>query len=307
MKTLFKIGDEVSWDSSVGTVSGIVEQVVLDGLIPKISIDIATTKTTPGYLIKLANRQDDVFVGKLHSDLREPKTEVAVTEVAPDRHDTLPYLTKPQLAKLNKFRPSGFPLIADETMVAISFVVADNLINRSKGKWTEKDLAKMAKMLDRMGLPHILNHNWESVEDVQGIIIEAKLVKSKPPSELVDALQNGELNRQIVKNEEFVQVVATVAFPANSGIVDKLKIGLGRAVSLGGFSFKDYVCPLCNTSFSFKNCPHYIPDSWTEWDADPSLVAPYYIRDGLYDLGELSTVVIANLPGASLVTAGNGV
>lgn len=307
MKSLFKIGDEVSWDSSVGTVSGIIEQVVLDGLIPKISIDIAATKTAPGYLIKLANRQDNIFVGKLHSDLREPKTEVSVTEVASDRRDTLPYLTKQLLSKLNNFRPAGFPLIAEEQMVAVYFVVEDKLINRSKGKWAEKDLVKMAKMLDQMGLPHILNHNWEAVEDVQGIIIEANLVRSKPPAELLDALQNGELNRQIVKGEEFVQVVATVAFPANSGIVDKLKIGLGRAVSLGGFSFKDYVCPVCNTSFSFKNCPHYIPDSWTEWDADPALVAPYYIRDGLYDLGELSTVVIANLPGASLVTAGNSI
>lgn len=307
MKNIFKVGDEVSWDSSVGTVSGTIEQVVLDGLIPKISIDIPATKNAPGYLIKLTNRQDNVFVGKLHSDLREPKTEISVTEITPDRPDALPYLTKQQLAKLNKFRPVGFPLIADEQMVAVSFVVADNLINRSKGKWAEKDLDKMAKMLDRMGLPHILNHNWEAVEDVQGIIIEAKLLKSKPSTELVDVLQNGELNRQIVKNEEFMQVIATVAFPANSGIVEKLKIGLGRAVSLGGFSFKDYVCPICNTSFSFKNCPHYIPDSWTEWDADPSLVAPYYIRDGLYDLGELSTVVIANLPGASLVTAGDSV
>lgn len=304
MKNLFRVGDKVVWDSSVGTVSGIVQEIILEGLIPNISVDIATKKDAPGYLIKLADRQENVFVGKLHSDL---KTEPLVAESVTNQDNSLPYLTKQQLAKLNKFRPANFPLIADEQMVAVLFVVADNLINRSKGKWVEKDLVKMAKMLDTMGLPHILNHNWEAVEDVQGIIIEGSLVKSEPSIELVNALQNGELNRQIVKKEEFVQVIATVAFPVDSGIVNKLKIGLGRPVSLGGFSFKDYVCPLCNTSFSFKNCPHYIPDSWTEWDADPALVAPYYIRDGLYDLGELSTVVIANLPGASLVTAGNSV
>lgn len=303
MKNLFRIGDKVVWDSSVGTVSGIVEEIILDGLIPRISVDIATAKDTPGYLIKLASRQD-VFVGKLHSDL---KPETLATQIIVSQDGGLPYLTEQQLAKLNKFRPANFPLIADKQMVAVSFVVADNLVNRGKGKWVEKDLVKMTKMLDSMGLPHILNHNWEAVEDVQGIIIEASLVNPEPPAELVDVLQNSELNRQIVKKEGFMQVVATVAFPADSEIIDRLRIGLGRAVSLGGFSFKDYVCPLCNTSFSFKNCPHYIPDSWTEWDADPAFIAPYYIRDGLYDLGELSTVVIANLPGASLVTAGNGI
>lgn len=303
MKNLFRIGDKVVWDSSVGAVSGIVEEIILDGLIPRISVDITTAKDSPGYLIKLAGRRD-VFVGKLHSDL---KHEILAAQAVISQDESLPYLTEQQLAKLNKFRPANFPLIADKQMVAVSFAVADNLVNRGKGKWVEKDLVKMTKMLDSMGLPHILNHNWEAVEDVQGIIIEAGLVKSEPPTELVDILQNSELNRQIVKNEGFIQVIATVAFPADSAIVNKLKIGLGRAVSLGGFSFKDYVCPICNTSFSFKKCPHYIPDSWTEWDADPALVAPYYIRDGLYDLGELSTVVIANLPGASLVTAGNSI
>jgi len=303
MKNLFRIGDIVTWDSSIGIVSGIVEKVILEGLIPKISVDIATTKDTPGYLIKLTDKQEDVFVGKLHSDL---KTETLVTETV-EENGVLPYLTEQQLSKLNKFRPSNFPLIDNKEMVAVSFVVADNLINRSKGKWVEKDLIKMTKMLDTMGLPHILDHDWEEVEDVQGIIIEASLVKPEPPTELVNALQNSELNRQIIKKEGFIQVIATVAFPVDSETIDRLRIGLGRAVSLGGFSFKDYVCPICNTSFSFKNCPHYIPDSWTEWDTDPALIAPYYIRDGLYDLGELSTVVIANLPGASLVTAGNSI
>lgn len=303
MKNLFRIGDIVIWDSSIGIVSGIVEKVILEGLIPNISVDIATTKNSPGYLIKLTDKREDVFVGKLHSDL---KTETLVTETV-EENGVLPYLTEQQLSKLNKFRPSNFPLIGNKEMVAVSFVVADNLINRSNGKWVEKDLVKMTKMLDTMGLPHILDHDWEEVEDVQGIIIEASLVKPEPPTELVNALQNSELNRQIIKKEGFIQVIATVALPVDSEIIDRLRIGLGRAVSLGGFSFKDYVCPICNTSFSFKNCPHYIPDGWTEWDADPALIAPYYIRDGLYDLGELSTVVIANLPGASLVTAGNSI
>lgn len=306
MKNLFEVGDKVSWDSSVGVVNGTIKQVVLDGVIPNISVDIVVTKDTPGYLIEFTKNQDNVFVGKLHSDLQKIEGGNLIVEVLPDSQ-SLPFLTQKQLAKLNKFRPRGFPLITDQELVGVPFVVADNLINRGKGKWVEKDLRKMVKMLDNWGLPHIFNHDWDVVEAVQGIVIEAELVKSEPPSELVDLLQNSELNREIVKSEGFMQVIATVAFPVDSGIVNKLRIGLGRAVSLGGFSFKDYVCPICNTSFSFKNCPHYIPDSWTEWDADPALVAPYYIRDGLYDLGELSTVVIANLPGASLVTAGNSI
>lgn len=305
MKNLFRIGDKVVWDSSIGTVNGVVEEIILEGLIPRISVDIATAKNTPGYLIKLADRQEEVFVGKLHSDL---KHETLVAETVVSQDESLPYLTKQQLTKLNKFRPSGFPSIPVEQMISVSFVAADNLVNRSKGKWREKDLKLIAKMLDSQGLPHIIDHNWDNVAEAQGIIIEAKTVKTADaPIELVNVLQNEGLNYKIVKEEGYIQVIATVAFPVESNTVKRLSMGIGRAVSLGGFSFKDYVCPACNTSFSSKNCPHYIPDSWTEWDVDPALVAPYYIRDGLYDLGELSTVVIANLPGASLVTVGNSI
>lgn len=307
MKTLFKIGDEVSWDSSVGTVNGVIEQVVLEGLIPKIGINVATTKTTPGYLIKLANRQDDVFVGKLHSDLQEQKTEVLAIDAKSDNLDTFPRLTKQQLAKLNKFRPLGFPPVPSEQMTVVSFFVADNLVNRGRGKWMEKDLVVLAKMLDTMGVPHTLDHDWEDIAKTQGLVIEGKIVKEKTaPDNLISAAGNKKLNSEIVKKEGFLQVLATVAFPIDSPIVQRLGMGIGRAVSLGGFAFEDYVCPICETSFTYKNCPHYIPGCWDAWGEDPSLVAPYYIRDGLYDLGELSSVLIANLPGATAVV-GNGV
>lgn len=307
----FKVGDRVCWESAVGKTTGRIFEIFDRGLIPGISLDIEANPQNLGYLIELDTpSRKGVVVGKTASDLKFAIPAIVETEKEiPDSIITgvFPSLTQQQLAKINQFIPDGFPPVNHEKLTVVKFTVADNLVNRGRGKWREKDLIILAKMLDTMGVPHTLDHDWENIEKTQGLVIEGKIVKEKTaPDNLVSAAGNKQLNSEIIKKEGFVQVLATVAFPIDSPIVQRLGMGIGRAVSLGGFAFEDYVCPICETSFTYKNCQHYIPGGWDAWGEDPNLVAPYYIRDGLYDLGELSSVLIANLPGATAVV-GNGV
>lgn len=308
----FKIGDRVCWESAAGRATGRISESFDSGLIPKISINIEASPQNLGFLIELdSSSQSGVIVGKNASDLKlaipalvETEKEVSGSIIT----GTFPALNEQQIAKINQFIPAGFPLItADNKITVVKFIVADNLVNRGRGKWREKDLIVLAKMLDTMGIPHTSDHDWEDMEKTQGLVIAGEIFKNEKASDsLISAAGNKKLNSEIVKKEGFVQVIATVAFPIDSLIVQRLSMGVGRAVSLGGFAFEDYVCPICETSFIHKNCPHYIPGGWDAWDEDPILVAPYYIRDGLYDLGELSSVLIANLPGATAVV-GNSI
>ena len=307
----FKIGDRVSWESAAGKTTGRIFEIFDSGLIPGIHLDIKASPQNLGYLIELdtPNRKG-VVVGKMASDLKFTIPAIVETEeIIPGSIITgvFPSLTQQQIAKVNQFIPAGFPPVNPEELTVVKFTVADNLVNRGRGKWREKDLVVLAKMLDTMGVPHTLDHDWEDIAKTQGLVIEGKIVKEKTaPDNLISAAGNKKLNSEIVKKEGFLQVLATVAFPINSLIVQRLSMGIGRAVSLGGFAFEDYLCPICETSFTYKNCPHYIPGDWDAWGEDPNLVAPYYIRDGLYDLGELSSVLIANLPGSTAVV-GNGI
>ncbi|MEG3875799.1 hypothetical protein QT972_00245 [Microcoleus sp. herbarium7] len=302
MKT-YKIGDLVAWDSAIGTITGKIKDSFDSGLIPGIQAKINCSFENPGYLIELENSdRQGILIGKNASDLRLEVFNDLNLEVT-----TFPKLSLQQISKLNQFIPAGFPKPNPEDLTVIDFVVADNLVNRGRGKWREKDLIILAKMLNTMGIPHTLDHDWEDIEKTQGLVIEGKIFKNTiAPENLVSSAGNKDLNSEIVKKEGFVQVIAAVVFLIDSPIVQRLSMGIGRAVSLGGFAFEDYVCPICETSFTYKNCPHYIPGGWDAWREDPNLVAPYYIRDGLYDLGELSSVLIANLPGATAVV-GNGI
>lgn len=312
MKTL-GINEVVRWDSAIGIAEGKIVKVVKRGKVPDVAIDISASVDNPAYQIELLRdgQSTGIFIGKHHSDLSVVSpVEIKMVAEMPESEDEeetdlFPPLTQAQADKINKYRPKGAKEILPNEMVVIEFVAADNLINRGRGKWREKDLKKMVDFFNSLGIPFISDHDWENIKKTLGIVIEGRLLKTPfPPNEILSAAGNKDANTEIVRKEGgYIQAIATVALPVDSDAIERLRYGMGRSVSLGGFSFRDYICPICETSFSDKNCPHYIPDYWAMWEAeDPSLIAPYYIRDGLYDVGELANVVIPNLPGAIAVS-----
>jgi hypothetical protein len=209
--------------------------------------------------------------------------------------------TPEQLEKINSYTPDNMePLEAIEVGV-VQIIATDNLLNRSWGKWGVEELPKLAALLP--GLPYILNHDWNKVEGSQGLIFDARVEKyENAPDYILKAANNGAMNREIFAKEKYQALITDVAFPIKSPALEMTRFGMLQRVSLGGFMYTKQVCPLCNISFSDEECPHFPPEPM--WGLTPQYdprVAPYYIRAGVYDLGELSAVIIPNIPGAAVV------
>jgi hypothetical protein len=205
---------------------------------------------------------------------------------------------KNQLSKIKKYLPSGTVIDAEE-LVYCTFIATDNLVSRRLSKWGIDELEPLANLL--LGLPFTLNHEWGEVEESQGFIFDARIIEEDaPPTDILNAAGNGDNNRQIVKNEGYCYIECDVCFPAYSPIISGIKYGIFKYVSLGGFVYEDHVCPICECSFDDKRCSHYLPGDWTMNTSDRMNTAPYYIRSSVYDLGELSLVLIPNIPGAKV-------
>ncbi|MBE9178609.1 hypothetical protein IQ268_08560 [Oculatella sp. LEGE 06141] len=208
-----------------------------------------------------------------------------------------------QLELINQHVPQGMePLTADEVIV-LSFVAANNLVTRNIGTWTEPDLYKMADMLP--GLPATLDHDWGDVGKVVGRVLEAEVQKSATaPKEVLDRAGYFAWNKKIVDRDGLVQTVCNIYFELNSSVIQGLRFGRLREVSVGGFNFTMLGCPHCKTSFADEKCPHLIPNPWMDLN-DPEvrkLTAPYYERIGLIDLLEISLVATPAAPNAGVIT-----
>lgn len=206
-----------------------------------------------------------------------------------------------QLAKINRYVPDGMPSLNADEVYTISIRVADNLLNRSYGKWRVMDLHKMADLI--VGVPTTLDHDAESVAKAWGRVYDARVVSSTSAPGGVELMAgNGSLNQGIVAMEGYQEMVADAYFDAKSPIFDDFRFGRYSEVSLGGFRISDMVCPLCMDSFFGDKCPHYIPGSYSSmWADSEDEIAPYYIRTGLFDVMELSCVLTPNLPGAGVL------
>lgn len=71
------VGDKVSWNSSGGTARGVVRQVVREGKVPNIPVDITGTKEEPAARIELLDEEGKPrgeFVGHKLSTLRKSDT-----------------------------------------------------------------------------------------------------------------------------------------------------------------------------------------------------------------------------------------
>lgn len=208
--------------------------------------------------------------------------------------------TDKQLALINQFIPSGSSPMTVSDVVTIPFVAADNLVNRSLDCWNVASLKSMAQQLP--GLPMTLDHDWEDTSKEWGRIYSAEFVRSQTaPESAIDRAGNAKSNRQIIAKHGFNQVIFEVFAPVDSPVVRALKHGHSGGVSTGGFQFVDYFCPICDTSFYDQKCPHVPPDRWMGITEDDPDVAPYAIRTGLFDIGEVSIVTMPNLPNAGIL------
>lgn len=209
--------------------------------------------------------------------------------------------TADQLKVINSYMPSGAASLTAESTTVVSFVAADNLLSRSLDRWDPDCLATMAERLP--GLPALLDHDWEDTSKEWGRIFAAEVVRiDKASAELLDQAGNLEQNRKIVSKEGLVRVVFSVFSANDSPVVKALRRGHSGKISTGGFRFRDYWCPICDTSFSDPDCPHIPPyPGWGIYPDEEDGIAPYATRIGLYDIGEASIVTIPNLPNAGII------
>lgn len=217
--------------------------------------------------------------------------------------------TSEQLNKINRFRPKGTPPIEATEVISIPFVASDNLVSRSLGAWDIDSLHSMAKLFPGRALT--INHDWDNVQHTVGFIYDGTVLRTvDAPPELLNKAGNFDLNRQIIGANGLAQLILYTCVEATSPVVSGLRFRRLGDVSTGGFTSGELICPLCQTSFGDKHCPHYIPNLYTmlaaEWgEIDPALVAPYFIRTSFMDAVELSLVLCGNLPGASVVVTGD--
>lgn len=209
--------------------------------------------------------------------------------------------TPEQLEKINQYVPANMDAFEASELVVLEFIATDNLLNRALGKWGKEELPKLADLL--RGLPLTLDHNWREVDEVQGVCFDAEVrTYQTAPDWAINQADNADLNRSIATSEGYLQCIAMCAVMIDSPMLPPLRLGGVGKVSLGGFDYKTHVCPLCKISFEDDRCPHGMPDPWWGITSKTNpMVAPYYIRAGVFDLGELSVVLIPNMPAAGII------
>lgn len=259
--------------------------------IEKLEADYALSTPTQSAAYLLPNKRQSV-------SLRIPdKDELSkVRDFFPSEAD---------MDLINQYVPLGLPPLESYQVRTAYFIVADNLLNRSLGKWTQNELNQIRDLLP--GLPFMLDHDWNEVGKTQGLIYSSGVMQLEPQRQVLDRVGYGKENSKVVQKEGgYYATVAAVSFPADSPVIDRLRFGHFGAVSLGGFTYEDHWCPLCDTSFTDSACPHGIPmPEYGLLASNDEAIAPYYIRKNLTDAGELSNVWCGNLPGAGVIRSGS--
>jgi hypothetical protein len=201
-----------------------------------------------------------------------------------------PHPTPEEMLKIKKFSNAE-----PHQVVVVEITAADNLMNRGRGKWSKDSLLKLAMLAP--GITVTLDHDWENINKVQGRVFDAKYEEEEPPYNELAKAGNFELNSWIVGDEGYAKLELKAIIPVDSPILESLWLGTISYVSLGNFTIEDLWCPLCDCSFYDDKCPHLIPSLV---ESDTEITAPFYIRKGSKDLGEVSLVLIPNLPGAKV-------
>ena len=251
--------------------------------------------------MKTRTKADKILV--MPDDMEEPQ-ELEMTEYRSP--------TAEELTKIAQYSPSKYGALEPDDFAVASILVADNLLNRSLGKWDVRGLNALAKMI--IGKPVMLDHDWDNTRKVIGRVFDASVVNATNQATIQSAINqadNKRWNQAIYDKEGYIVLVAECYFSAEDegdGVAEKIKIGLLDTVSLGGFRFyfDQIKCPICEVPFSDPTCPHFAPLPelmyWLPDDVDPEQIAPYYIRPKPFDLAEVSFTCFPNLPSTGVIS-----
>lgn len=249
---------------------------------------------------------------ELTKEIIESVTQEVLARLAPSTSantDTF-YLGFPKQSHLDKINS----YLNKETVASEWFVMpiraSDNIINRSKKKWSIEILEAMAARTN--GVSFLLNHDWEDVEASIGFIFDGFLrLETEPPQR--QAPDSEEHNNEIINSEGYWCYYAWVAIPRSHDSVGAVEERRQQFISTGGYVNKArYICPSCSKEKGFEVgvwdmndegkylCPHSLP-GWGWWDDSENMEMPYVVVNGVYDPVEISVVTAGNLPNAEIV------
>lgn len=195
--------------------------------------------------------------------------------------------------------------VSSDDLVVVKIRAADNLLTRDLSRWGKDALSELAALMP--GVPLTLDHDWDEVSKHIGKVFAASVrvsdINGPYTAEAINKAGNFNFNRQIVADEGYVELVADCYLKDFNHACDRILSGEYSHVSQGGFRYRDVGCPNCKTSFFDAGCPHRLREQGEFDPVDDDDIAPYYIRQDVFDMGELSVVSIPNLPMAQVLLA----
>lgn len=217
-------------------------------------------------------------------------------------------LTKKQYEKFLEFTAADLPAPPIEQLEAVDIIAIDNLITRDKRQWSTEILAQAAtEATGLVGKPLTLDHDWDKVDDVQGIICEANLLTMETcPDRILNTVER-KSNKAILKNEGYSPLVVTAVFQSYNPRLAEIAMGAKKYVSFGGMRNQVTMwCPHDGLEFQDPDCKYLPPSQWWDYDEEELKgrglkVADYAVYKGTLTFSELSLVLIPNLPGAQVI------
>ena len=200
----------------------------------------------------------------------------------------------------DRYTPIGATTPPREQWFVVPVLSANNLINRSRQKWSPLALQKLAELSERSAV--LYNHEWDEVDEAIGFLLSGDVVSIAPAQAIAmtGLLAEGgeqELNTRIVAQEGYHALIQMAAIFVPEAIA-LVQSGVASKVSLGTMvATEDWICPHDNKPFTESN---YLPPGYEHPEAP---TAEYAIRNGATDQIEFSFVVAPRLPGARVLTS----
>jgi hypothetical protein len=215
------------------------------------------------------------------------------------------YPTEEELTQINQYRPRGTEPYVQQEVYTVPLLASNNLMHSSLAVWDKTALETM--VASYLGKDLMMDHSWDDSLKDFGFVYDAELWHiPKPSNESISRIlvesPSPDIDKEIIDRDGLYQVVCYAAIEASHPLVSEIKYRRKADVSIGGHFRGDYICPLCESSFSDEDCPHYPPVFPFTWFADPEDLAPYYIRAGEVVSLELSFVFSGNCVQAGIIS-----